>query len=86
MTSYAGFDTAEELIRYCELHCQSERALFSGEQINEMLRLAGRGKGYLPDKNFYPLRQGMPTLCRAARRRLHQVTIISIGKISKTSG
>lgn len=68
--SCSGFHTAEDLIGYCELHCQTERGLFSGAQINEMMRLAGLGKGDLPNQGFYSVHEPMEALCRDARRRL----------------
>lgn len=34
------------LISYCELHSQTERALFSSTHINRMLLLAGFPDGY----------------------------------------
>lgn len=33
--------TDKDLIGYCEIHCQSERCMFSSEQINRMIALAG---------------------------------------------
>lgn len=39
--------TDDELINYCEAHCQTERALFSAEHINRMLELAGHPEGFV---------------------------------------
>ena len=38
---------AESRIGYCELHCQTERALFKGVHVNEMIELAGNPVGWL---------------------------------------
>lgn len=62
-----------ELVRYCETHCQTERALFSGEDVNRMLHLAGCPEdfaSYLPPKVFVTVREEMAMLCRLAADRL----------------
>jgi hypothetical protein len=35
------------LIAYCRLHCTTERALFSAQQVNRILALAGHPQGYV---------------------------------------
>lgn len=37
--------TPDELIGYCALHCESERALFSGAQLSAISFLAGEDTG-----------------------------------------
>lgn len=70
-----GFDTPEELIGYCEEHCQSPRGLFSGAQIFDMVRLAGFPEGYgrpvaQSFGQFFPMHESMAGLCKLARERL----------------
>lgn len=63
----------ESLIGYCELHCQSERALFKGVDINRMLALAGHPAGFaqsVPADQFMSVHEPMEELCRLARTRL----------------
>lgn len=43
----------QNLIGYCEIHCTTEKALFSGEQISRMIRLAGQPKGYVQASHFF---------------------------------
>jgi hypothetical protein len=59
----------EELIGYCEWHCQTERALFHSKHITRMLKLAGQEHSGL-DEGFYPMWESMEYLCREARKRL----------------
>lgn len=71
-----------DLIGYCELHCTTERALFSAEHINRMYELAGRPKWMnpIPAKMFISMHENMEELCRLARQRLdtsqHSAVII----------
>lgn len=63
----------EALIGYCELHCQSERALFSSADINRMLVLAGNPTHFVksvPEGRFFSVHEQMEELCRLARARL----------------
>lgn len=65
--------TDAELIGYCELHCQTERALFNGAHINRMLALAGHPEPYVrevPDDQFFSAHGEMEVLCKLARERL----------------
>lgn len=68
MTDDASF------ITYCQIHCTTERALFSGAQINRMLKLAGNPPDYvrwLPASNWYSVHEHMQLLCTLARERLN---------------
>lgn len=58
--------TDEELISYCEAHCQTPRALFSPDQINRMLELAGERCRV---ESWMSLWDEMADLCRMARKR-----------------
>ena len=40
------FETENKFLRYCDIHSQSERALFSGEHINYLYELAGMDSPY----------------------------------------
>ena len=65
--------TDEELIRYCETHCQTERALFSAAQINRMLELSDymRFNGPVqPDTCWISLHSEMMEMCEQARLRM----------------
>lgn len=64
-----------ELIGYCRIHCQTERALFNGGHIQRMIRLAGSPKGFInPDMlkadEFYTAKHEMEELCTLASLRL----------------
>lgn len=66
--------TDEHFIGYCEIHCTTERALFSGAQINRMLKLAGNPPDYvrwLPAGNWYSVHEHMQELCDIAKARLN---------------
>jgi hypothetical protein len=39
--------TDTELLGYAEIHCRTERALFSAEHVNRILALAGHPEGYV---------------------------------------
>lgn len=63
----------EKLIGYCEIHCQTPRALFSSQQINLMLFLAGHPKGYqheIEQDRWVTVHEDMEELCKIARKRL----------------
>lgn len=64
--------TDKDLIGYCELHCRTERALFSGTQINRMLMLAGQPANYVArvdPKYFFVMREdAMMPLVELARK------------------
>jgi len=60
--------TDEQLIDYCDLHSETERALFSRQHINRMLELAGEEPvGNLPD--FVSSHEIMKSLVALARKR-----------------
>ena len=71
----AGSDlgmTDAELIGYCDIHCETERALFNDRQINRMLELAGYPDGFVRDVRvgWYSVHQEMKELVRLARERV----------------
>jgi hypothetical protein len=61
--------TDEELIGYCDLHSRTERGLFSAEQINRMVALAGLSEKVqrVPDGAWIALWDDMQILCDMAR-------------------
>jgi hypothetical protein len=59
----------DELIGYCDIHCESERALFSAEMIQRMQRLAGI-EPQIELEGFYSMHEDMKTLCAEARYNL----------------
>ncbi len=64
--------TDDELIGYCEIHCETPRALFSSEQINRMLALAGHPAGFpkrIEDGHWVSVKGDMAELCQYARER-----------------
>jgi hypothetical protein len=64
--------TDTQLIGYCEIHCETERALFSGHHINRMIDLAGFPEDFPaavgPD-TFLSAHEEMAELCKLARER-----------------
>lgn len=64
----------EQLIGYCEIHCKTERALFSRQQVNAMIELAGFPEDYVsqipPMISWVSLHEEMEELCRLARKRI----------------
>lgn len=67
--------TDEELIGYCELHCRTSRALFSGIQLNRMIELAGFPENWLADIPddvgiWVSVHEEMLELCELAKKRL----------------
>jgi hypothetical protein len=63
--------TNEELIDYCDRHCESSQALFSGRDVNRMMVLAGHLDGFLrvPDDQWLSMHKPMRNLCDSARAR-----------------
>lgn len=62
-----------DLIGYCEIHCQTERALFKGDDVNRMIRLAGYPEGYVrevPGHQFFSLHDEMEELVKLSKARL----------------
>lgn len=69
----SGFATAEELIGYCEIHCTTDRALFNGKQIIDILVLAGYDEtttSQIDPQEWMPVHDDMARLCRMARARM----------------
>jgi len=68
--------TDEQLIGYCEIHCETQRALFNGKQVKRMLALAGElnaieGTGLqVGDDDWFSIKWGMRELCEKARKNL----------------
>lgn len=72
MRGQAGM-TDLELIGYCDLHCETELALFRGDHINRMIELAGHPSGFVARVDptaFIGAHAEMKELCRLARDRL----------------
>jgi hypothetical protein len=68
--------TDEQLISYCEAHCQTQRALFNSDQINRMIALAGYPAEFvreIPGGQWHSLHSDMEDLCKLARERLATV-------------
>lgn len=69
----SGFKTPKELIDYCRLHCQTERSLFNGRQINDMIKLAGNPDGFVDrvDPSYWISvdKESMTELCNLADLR-----------------
>lgn len=59
-----------ELIGYCEIHCTTERALFSAEHVNRMIELAGNPPGFKRQNGWVSAHAEMQELCDLARARL----------------
>lgn len=75
--------TDAELISYCEIHCQTERALFSSAHINRMLALAGHPEVYVrevPADRFFSAHGEMEVLCKLARVRLRIAVQVATDK------
>lgn len=72
-----------DLINYCESHCKTERALFSGTDVNRMIELAGYPDDYVRsvDSNqFFSLHFEMENLVKLARTRLYPTGLPIEGK------
>lgn len=69
----SGFESAERLIGYCEIHCETPRALFYGKQVNDMLKLAGHPDGWVlevDENEWFSIHDEMAELCKLARAQL----------------
>jgi hypothetical protein len=64
--------TDAELIGYCDIHCETERALFNERQINRMIELAGYPDEFVREVRvgWYSVHQEMKELVRLARERV----------------
>lgn len=66
----------EQLIGYCEIHCETPRALFNGKQVKRMLALAGElnaieeAELQLDDDDWLSIKGDMRELCEKARKNL----------------
>jgi hypothetical protein len=90
--------TDSELLNYCDLHCETERALFSGEHVNRMIALAGYPDNFVHSINpqeWVSLHDDMKDLCSMARDRLEWekknaysddlVVVTTLSKADKTN-
>jgi hypothetical protein len=62
-----------DLIGYCDLHCETERALFHADHINRMIALAGYPKNFprkVVDVKWVSTHEDMKELCKLARARM----------------
>jgi hypothetical protein len=64
-----GFKDDKELIGYCEIHCETPRALFNGAQIKRMHELAGEPTPKMADDSWISMHYDMAVLCKAAREK-----------------
>src|ERR1700722_11595196 len=62
--------TDEQLIGYCEIHCQTPRALFSRAHVLRMAALAEIEVSLEPWMNFVSMYEDMELLCQRARFNL----------------
>ena len=59
-----------KLIGYCEIHCETDRALFNGKDVARMFELAGEPLEHPPSaRQFISMHQEMAELCKKARAR-----------------
>ena len=67
-----GFETAEQLIRYCSLHCTTPRALFKGIHVNKMIDLADAHDEFnkIKDDSWISLHEDMEELVELAEAKL----------------
>lgn len=72
--------TDTELIGYCDIHCETQRALFSAEHINRMIELAGNPEGWPHlTEGFYSMHEAMKDLCRLAEAKLDLCATTKVG-------
>lgn len=65
----------QSFINYCKIHCTTQRALFSGEDVNRMIDLAANAFfNYRKVKpgEFYSLHDEMEHLCHWAQKNLNE--------------
>lgn len=74
---YSHMD-AKELIGYCDIHCETPRALFSKEQVAQMILLAGEPDDWDAPEDFangikawYCFKEEMKELVKLATARLN---------------
>ena len=68
--------TDQELIDYCDIHCESELALFCREHVERMLKLAGVKQSSSRLPSFMSLHDEMKNLVRRAREMNNSVKFI----------
>lgn len=72
----------EDFLGYVEIHSQTERALYSGRDINRLLKLAGNPPGFVKsvdEKGFYSLHEPEARpLIDAAKRLLKRPKLVLI--------
>ncbi len=62
-----------QLIGYCALHCETDRALFVGKHVNRMIELAGFPESFVrevPENEWFQVKEPMEELCKLARERI----------------
>ena len=69
--------TDEELIDYCDSHCETEQALFHVDHVNRMLKLAGVKSHGNIIQEFLSLKGEMRNLVKKARERSNSVKFIT---------
>lgn len=72
-----GFESIDQFLGYCDIHCETERGLFNGRQIGRLLRLAGHEELGLkweavPDRWHSCDEEDIHPLTAAARAALSQ--------------
>lgn len=65
-----GFQNDSEFLGYCSIHCDTPRALFSGEQIKQAHILAGLPAPDIGADEWYSMHEEMQALVEAAQKRL----------------
>lgn len=75
----SNFKTPEELIGYCMIHSETERHLFNGAQLIDLINLSGDGNAARIDpKRWYsPEESDVKAACKKARERLKKSIDIS---------
>lgn len=66
--------TDEELIRYCESHCKTERALFHRKHVLRMIELSRLPYNLPAGIEWWALHGDMERMCEAARARTSRPT------------
>lgn len=83
LLSKGSYVDDHELIGYSETHCQTQRAMFTGAQLQRMFDLAGMKPSQpLVGYEWYSMQGDMLKLCSAARANLRRSTfeVIDGGK------
>lgn len=76
MAQSVGFDSAGQFIQYCETHSDTERALFTFEQIGLLVAIAGEDENaqrwFEDDDRF--ISGDAKEVCHAARSNLMEAS------------